>query len=98
MGSGETRTSVAEFPQDSHQAQGVGGSSTPKPTADGGSSGGDGDGDADLLPVRMLNEYAYCPRLFYLMHVEGRWEDNAYTIEGQHVHRRVDEREHVLPE
>jgi len=26
----------------------------------------------DLLPVRMLNEYAYCPRLFHLMHVEGR--------------------------
>jgi hypothetical protein len=25
----------------------------------------------DLLPVRMLNEYAYCPRLFHFMHVEG---------------------------
>ena len=52
---------------------------------------------ADLLPVRMLNEYAYCPRLFHLMHVEGRWADNVYTIEGRHVHRRVDQLDHVLP-
>ena len=52
----------------------------------------------DLLPVRMLNEYAYCPRLFHLMHVEGRWEDNVYTLEGKHVHRRVDRLDQVLPE
>jgi CRISPR-associated protein Cas1 len=50
------------------------------------------------LPVRMLNEFAYCPRLFHLMHVEGRWEDNAYTVEGQAVHRRVDQLDHVLTE
>jgi cysteine desulfurase/selenocysteine lyase len=37
----------------------------------------------DLLPVRMLNEFAYCPRLFHLMHVEGRWADNVYTVEGR---------------
>lgn len=49
------------------------------------------------LPVRMVNEYAYCPRLFHFMHVEGRWEDNAFTLEGREVHRRVDEAEHVLP-
>lgn len=53
---------------------------------------------ADLLPVRMLNEYAYCPRLFHLMHVENLWVDNAYTIEGRAVHRRVDQVDHVLPE
>lgn len=51
-----------------------------------------------LLPLRMLNEYAYCPRLFHLMHVEGRWEDNHYTVEGTHVHRRVDQVDHLLPE
>jgi CRISPR-associated protein Cas1 len=51
----------------------------------------------DLLPVRMLNEFAYCPRLFHLMHVEGRWADNVYTVEGRHVHRRVDKLDHVLP-
>jgi CRISPR-associated protein Cas1 len=52
----------------------------------------------ELLPVRMLNEYAYCPRLFHLMHVEGRWADNTYTLEGKEVHRRVDKLDHVLPD
>ncbi|MFN3241751.1 MAG: CRISPR-associated endonuclease Cas1 [Planctomycetota bacterium] len=46
----------------------------------------------------MLNEFVYCPRLFHLMHVEGRWEDNHYTLEGQAAHRRVDDFEHVLPD
>lgn len=46
----------------------------------------------------MLNEYAYCPRLFHLMHVDGRWADNAYTEEGREVHRRVDRLDHVLPD
>ena len=52
----------------------------------------------DLLPLRMLNEYAYCPRLFHLMHVEGRWADNAYTVEGRNVHARADRLDHVLPD
>lgn len=52
----------------------------------------------DLLPVRMLNEFAYCPRLFHLMHVEGRWADNVYTEEGREVHRRVDRIGDVLPD
>ena len=56
------------------------------------------DAVAGILPVRMLNEYVYCPRLFHLMHVEGRWEDNVYTVEGKHVHRRVDKLDHVLPD
>lgn len=62
-----------------------------------GSADADGEGP-DLLPVRMLNEYAYCPRLFHLMHVEGRWADNAYTVEGRNVHRRADRIDHVLPD
>jgi len=56
------------------------------------------DRTPDLLPVRMLNEYAYCPRLFHLMHVEGRWADNAFTVEGRAVHRRVDRIDHALPD
>ncbi len=52
----------------------------------------------DHLPVRMLNEYAYCPRLFHFMHVEGRWADNVYTVEGKAVHKRVDQLDHVLPD
>ena len=59
---------------------------------------GDISENADLLPCRMLNEYAYCPRLFHLMHVQGRWADNAFTVEGHNVHRRVDQLDHVLPD
>lgn len=51
-----------------------------------------------LLPVRMLNEFVYCPRLFHLMHVEGRWADNHYTVEGRAAHRRIDDLDHVLPD
>jgi CRISP-associated protein Cas1 len=47
------------------------------------------DGD-DLLPARMVNEFVYCPRLFYLMHVEGQFAESVDTIEGGIVHRRVD--------
>jgi CRISPR-associated protein Cas1 len=46
----------------------------------------------------MLNEYAYCPRLFHLMHVEGRWADNVYTVDGRNVHARADRLDHVLPD
>ncbi len=44
----------------------------------------------DLVPARMLNEYAYCPRLAYLMWVDREWADNVETLEGKHAHRRVD--------
>ncbi len=43
-----------------------------------------------LLPARMLNELVYCPRLFWLEHVAGEWEDNSDTVAGKSVHRRVD--------
>ena len=55
------------------------------------------DAVAGILPVRMLNEYVYCPRLFHLMHVEGSWEDNVCTVEGKHVHRRVDKLDQCCP-
>jgi len=54
--------------------------------------------DSRLLPIRMLNEFVYCPRLFHFMQVEGRWADNHFTVEGKAVHRRVDDFEHVLPD
>ena len=45
----------------------------------------------DLVPARMVNEYCYCPRLFFLEWVQGRFEDNADTVEGRWVHRVVDQ-------
>jgi hypothetical protein len=53
---------------------------------------------SEFLPHRMLNEYANCPRLIHLMHVEGRWEDYVYTVEGRNVHQRADQLDHVLPD
>lgn len=44
----------------------------------------------ELIPVRMLNEFAYCPRLAYLEWVEGEFQDNLETIQGRFGHRRVD--------
>jgi CRISP-associated protein Cas1 len=44
----------------------------------------------ELVPARMLNEYAYCPRLFFLEWVDSLWASNADVAEGDRRHRRVD--------
>ena len=44
----------------------------------------------ELVPARMLNEFVYCPRLFYLEWVEGLWDENADTAQGELVHGRTD--------
>ncbi len=46
----------------------------------------------DLLPARMVNEYVYCPRLFYYEWVEGVFRESADTLEGAWQHRRVDQK------
>jgi len=51
----------------------------------------------ELLPARMLNEFVYCPRLFYLEWVDHRWSDNEDTAEGSFTHRRVDKGGPALP-
>jgi CRISPR-associated endonuclease Cas1/CRISPR-associated protein Cas4 len=48
------------------------------------------DDDEPLTPVRMLTQYAYCPRLAYLEWVQKEWADNYYTEDGHFTHRRVD--------
>jgi len=45
----------------------------------------------------MLNEFVYCPRLFYLMHVEGIFVENADTLAGSAQHKRVDAGNGCLP-
>jgi len=51
----------------------------------------------DLVPVRMLNEFVYCPRLAYLEWVQGEFQDNADTVEGRYRHRTVDRGGGALP-
>jgi CRISPR-associated protein Cas1 len=47
------------------------------------------DNISNLLPARMLNEYVYCPRLFYLEWIQQDFEDSAETIDGRMKHRVV---------
>lgn len=46
--------------------------------------------EVQLLPARMINEFSYCPRLFFLEWVDGEFDDNHFTVEGRVVHRAVD--------
>lgn len=50
------------------------------------------------IPVRMLNEYVYCPRLAHMEWIQGEWRDNTDTETGRHAHRRVDRKSGTLPE
>jgi CRISPR-associated protein Cas1 len=47
--------------------------------------------DEYLWPARNVAEYAYCPRLFYYMEVDGIHLPSADTEQGNRIHRRVDE-------
>lgn len=51
----------------------------------------------EQIPARMINEYAYCPRLFYLEYVQQEWSHNTDTLEGRFVHRRVDQEKGRVP-
>ena len=49
------------------------------------------------LSARMLNEFVYCPRLFYYEYVEGIFVHNADTLRGAQIHRRVDSGSGKMP-
>jgi CRISPR/Cas system-associated exonuclease Cas4 (RecB family) len=44
----------------------------------------------ELLTVRGVAEFAYCPRLFFFRDVEGVFVPSADTEEGELAHRAVD--------
>jgi CRISPR-associated protein Cas1 len=50
-----------------------------------------------VLPARMLNEFVYCPRLFFYEWVEGVFENSADTLDGQAKHSRVDSGPSAMP-
>jgi CRISPR-associated protein Cas1 len=56
------------------------------------------DAVPDLIPIRMLNEYVYCPRLAYLEWSDQQWASNADTAVGSATHRRVDRARGAPPE
>jgi CRISPR-associated protein Cas1 len=51
----------------------------------------------DYLPARMVNEFVYCPRLFFYEWVEGVFRESADTVEGKIQHKRVDKAGKPLP-
>jgi CRISP-associated protein Cas1 len=51
----------------------------------------------DYLPARMVNEFVYCPRLYFYEWVEGLFRESADTVEGSAQHKRVDARPAALP-
>lgn len=51
----------------------------------------------ELVPARMVNEFAYCPRLFFLEWVQGRFADSDDTVEGRYAHRAVDREAGAAP-
>jgi CRISPR-associated protein Cas4 len=52
----------------------------------------------DYLPARMVNEFVYCPRLFYYEWVEGVFKESPDTLEGAAQHKRVDRESRGLPD
>ncbi len=53
---------------------------------------------AELMPARMVNEFVYCPRLFWLEYVEREFAASYDTVDGERVHRRVDQPRGTLPD
>jgi CRISPR-associated exonuclease Cas4 len=47
--------------------------------------------DVDLLPLSGLQHVVFCPRQCALIHVEGVFTENRFTLEGHFLHERVDE-------
>jgi CRISPR-associated exonuclease Cas4 len=47
-------------------------------------------GEDDLLPLSALQHLLFCERQCALIHLEGAWVENALTVEGRHLHERID--------
>lgn len=43
-----------------------------------------------VVLLSALEHHLYCPRQSALIHVDGLWAENAYTVAGTRAHRRVD--------
>lgn len=47
--------------------------------------------DDDLLMLSGIQHIAFCERQWALIHIEQQWAENMRTVEGTHVHERVDD-------
>ncbi|MGH7915450.1 MAG: CRISPR-associated endonuclease Cas4g/Cas1g [Candidatus Binataceae bacterium] len=51
----------------------------------------------DYLPARMLNEFVYCPRLFFYEWIDGIFAHSVDTIEGALRHEKLETKSDPLP-
>ena len=51
----------------------------------------------ELIPARMVNEFVYCKRLFYLEWVLGEFQSNHEVAEGSLLHERVNNQAGAMP-
>lgn len=47
--------------------------------------------DDDMLMLSGIQHFRFCPRQWALIHIEQRWDDNRLTIEGELLHKHVDD-------
>ena len=47
--------------------------------------------DDDLLMLSGIQHIAFCERQWALIHIEQQWAENMRTVEGTHMHERVDD-------
>jgi len=45
----------------------------------------------NYLMLSGIQHFQFCKRQWALIHIEQQWEENVRTIEGQHIHKKVDE-------
>jgi len=45
--------------------------------------------DDDSIALSAVEHFAFCPRQVYLIHAEGQFAANRFTVEGDLLHRRV---------
>ncbi len=43
----------------------------------------------ELLPISALQHMVFCERQAALIHIEGLWEENVLTVEGEELHERA---------
>ena len=52
--------------------------------------------DLPIIPISAIEHFSYCKRQCALIHVDGVWRDNRYTVQGTRGHRRVDSGRHRM--
>lgn len=45
-----------------------------------------------LLALSGIQHFAFCPRQWALIHIEGQWQENISTAEGRNLHEKVHSR------